>query len=124
MVQNKFRQLLSELGLSPEQFAEALDISTSAVYKLLNGRTKKISNSLALKISKKFVKYSYEYILSLNKIDDFELIIQDNSQIEVQKIVDIVIDNLDKFKKNNEFIDLVLKPCLLDLLEESKTKKN
>ncbi|XRE42373.1 hypothetical protein ACIVBQ_000577 [Tenacibaculum discolor] len=107
MVKDNFRKLLDSLNLSPEEFANELNIGKSGVYKILRGETKKVSDGLAKKISERFSELSYEEIKNLNKTEDV-IVLKDDGEIEVQKIVDIVIDNYSKFESNKDFKELIL----------------
>lgn len=119
MTKDKFRNLINELGLTPEEFATSIGVGKSGIYKILRGETKKISSSLAKKISFKHSKYTYEEIMAFNNVDNEELIFKGDTKIEVQKIVDIITDNIDKFRKNEDF-KAILKEHALSVFNEYK----
>lgn len=121
MTKDKFRYLINTLGLSPESFAISLGVGKSGIYKILRGETKKISSSLAKKIISKYPQYEYEEIMAFNDVSDEELIFKGDTKIEVQKIVDIITDNIDKFKKNEDFNN-ILKEHTLSTLAQYKIK--
>ena len=74
MISIKFRSLLTELKLTPEDFANKIGVGKSSSYKLLRGDTKKITLSMAKRISVVFPQYSPEYLVEL-KYDTKEDII-------------------------------------------------
>lgn len=119
MTKDKLRHLINTLGLTPESFATSLDVGKSGIYKILRGETKKISSNLARKITTKYTQYSYDEIMSFNNIDENELIFKGSSKIEVQKIVDIIMDNIEKFKDNEDFKS-ILKEHTLTIFDEYK----
>ena len=117
MIKDKLRHLIISLGLTPEDFAEDIGVGKSGIYKILRGETKKISSTLARKIEAKYSQFTYEEIMSFNNLSDDELIFKGDTKIEVQKIVDIITDNLSKFKGNADFQD-ILKQYHLETLNE------
>lgn len=70
MVGEKLDQLLTSLAITPEDFADEINVGKSAIYKLLRGDTKKITVLMAKKINQRYPQFSVEYLRSLNKSDD------------------------------------------------------
>ena len=103
MTKDKFRHFINSINYTPEAFAEKIGVGKSGVYKILRGDTKKISFSLAEKINQSFPEYSIEYFLEMNNITENEFIVKGDNKIEVQKVVDIVLDNIELFKLNEDF---------------------
>ena len=58
MLSVKFRSLLIELKLNPEDFGNKIGAGKSSVYKLLRGDTKKVTRSMAKRISFVFPQFS------------------------------------------------------------------
>lgn len=56
--------ILAENGLSKRKFAEILGISPTAIYEILNGKTKKITGNVAKAITEKFPQYSSTWIMT------------------------------------------------------------
>lgn len=122
MVKEKFRTFLTEIQLTPEEFSATIGVGKSAVYKILRGDTKKISERLAQKIHKNFPKYTVDYLKSFNYNDNqLNVISTANGTIEVGKIVDIILTNYDKFLANENFKTLLknhAKKEILNFLEK------
>jgi predicted transcriptional regulator len=119
MIGHKLKLLLNEIHHTPEEFANKIEVGKSAIYKILRGDTKKISDKMASKITMAFPQYDLEYIKKMNfdtSHDDF-IKIEDQGQIEVQKIVDIIIDNYDKFESNEDFKNILDRYALQEFKE-------
>ncbi|CAL2085320.1 helix-turn-helix transcriptional regulator [Tenacibaculum sp. 190524A02b] len=123
MVKDKFRNLLDELGVTPEEFGVKIGVGKSGIYKILRGDTKKISDKLSKKISEVYPQYSYEHIKSFNYTTTAAIAIDNEGTIEVQKIVDIVIANYDSFTKNADFKDLLDRHALNAMKDYLAQKK-
>lgn len=119
MVKDKFRHFINGLGVSPETFANKIGVGKSGIYKILRGDVQKISVSLAKKINQIYPQYTVEYVLSLNNVSTDELVFKGETKIEVQKIVDIITDNIEKFEKNKDF-QLILKKNTIASFEKFK----
>ncbi len=124
MVKDKFKAFLIEIKHTPEEFSLAIGMGKSAVYKILRGDTKKISDKLAKKIYEKFPKYTVSYLKSFNyEKDEMNIIRGTDGNIEVHKIVDIILANYDKFLANENFTTILnnyAKKEILNFLEKKK----
>lgn len=69
MVGHHMENILTNLGLTPEEFADTIGVGKSSVYKIIRGDTKKFTRNIAEKINDVFPQFSVQYILSLNKND-------------------------------------------------------
>ncbi len=107
MVNGKFKAFIEELELTPEELSAKLGVGKSGIYKILRGDTKKISDKLSRRIVAVFPQYSFEQIKKLNQAEEFIQIEGEKGKIDVQKLVDIVVENKDKFMQNEEFYSLV-----------------
>jgi len=67
LVGHKLENLLIALAVTPEEFASNISVGKSSIYKILRGDTKKLTVSMAKKISEAYPQYSVDFLLEMNK---------------------------------------------------------
>lgn len=102
MISENFKLFLDDLNLTPEEFGNKIGVGNSGIYKILRGDTKKVSNKLCDKILEAFPQFTLSEIKALNSTQKI-IKIKNEGQIEVQKIVDIIIQHYDEFEQNKDF---------------------
>ena len=127
-------KILDEFVLTPEEFGKSLNIGKSSVYKLLRGDTKKITKSMALKISSVYPKYTVESLLSLNrglildnKLESVDYVEKNGVKFTLREIAEIFVDNIDKFENEKiikMYVNSIKAKERIKILEENIILRN
>jgi plasmid maintenance system antidote protein VapI len=115
MLSIKFKSLLTELKLTPEDFGNKIGVGKSSIYKLLRGDTKKITRAMAEKISGVFPQYTPQYLVELNFdtkkdiIDTPEIFMEkEGIRFTENEVVDWLCKNIEHLRKHNTYFGLVM----------------
>lgn len=119
MVGSRIESLITNLALTPEEFADNIGVGKSTIYKLIRGDTKKITVSMAKKINSAFPEYSVDFLLSFNKVE---------KSVGESYFQDIISEKPPK-KSSNDVCDIEkevkhLKQINSQLKENNQTLKN
>ncbi|CAL2094544.1 helix-turn-helix transcriptional regulator [Tenacibaculum sp. 190524A02b] len=102
-VDKKIQKILNDLKLTGAAFSDEVNLSKASIYKMLRGETTKFNSSTAKAISKRFPQYTYEWLTG----NDIEYISTAENSAEVTEIVNVVLQNKEKFMKNESFKNFI-----------------
>ncbi|CAL2083487.1 conserved protein of unknown function [Tenacibaculum sp. 190524A02b] len=102
----RLKYIIKESGFTNKSFAENIEVSANYISMLIKER-QDISGNFLLKLKRLIPTVNLDWLESGEGEpfiqEDLNKIIKNNSSIEVDKVVDIIIDNYDKFINNEKF---------------------
>ncbi|CAL2108673.1 hypothetical protein T190115A13A_90019 [Tenacibaculum sp. 190524A02b] len=102
---NKIEKILIEKKIKASTFMQDVGMSKTAFYSIKNGKTKKLSEEMAKKISDKFTDYPYKWLLTNAKNSDFTSLDDFNKS----DILDYILEKRKEFlMEEREKINLLI----------------